>query len=102
MKITFEVVPLYFFLYILFIYEREREREREREAEGGSKGGREQGREGEKHRSVAPLINAFIGCFLHVPCLGKTPAVLAWGQRSTSWATRPGLLYIFLNVVFYP
>ena len=51
----------------------------------------EKEREKEKHRFVVPFIDAFIGCFLHVPSPELEPAALVYGDDALSnWANQPG------------
>ena len=52
--------------------------------------------EREKHWPIVPLIYAFIGWFLYVPCPGIESTTFGyWGDTITNWATWPGLMLLF-------
>ena len=73
---------IFAFLFKIFIYwilERQREKEGENDRE------REK-----KHQFVAPLIYAFIACFLYVPLLGIESSMGLLDKTLTNWAMWPG------------
>ena len=66
----------YFFIGFIYFYWLSLEREKKGERE--------------KHQFVVPLIHAFTGGFLYVPCPGIKPTTLVYGDDAlTNWATRP-------------